>query len=175
MNLAYIGSTVLRKKTARVDIITPFVTETCLLLKQEVVQRRGLGLAAPQINRSLAIFAACFPEKEEESSSVALKPPRIFINPKIISISDETWEEEEGCLSIPQFFASVERPNSITIEYQDEELLFHREEFFGWNARIVMHENDHLNGVLFIDRLSSKDKKTNKSAIDEIKEKYKNT
>ena len=172
IDLAYIGHPILRKKTFPVDVIDPSILGVIEQMKSVVAARRGLGLAAPQVGAPLAILVACFPETNDDGDFIP-GPPKVFINPKISDPSIETWEEEEGCLSIPKVYAFVTRPSSITVEYLDEHGESHTERLSGWPAKIVMHENDHLNGVLFIDRLEDKVKKELSGELHRLKKHYK--
>ena len=152
LDLAYIGHSILRKKCLPVHAIDQSILTLIEEMKETVQSYRGLGLAAPQVGVQLSLFVACFPVQNEEGDMVA-GPPKAFINPKIEDPSKETWIAQEGCLCAPKVYAEVERPVSITISYQDEQGAFHKQRLSGWEAKIVMHENDHLNGVLFFDRL----------------------
>jgi len=171
-DLAYLGHPVLRKKALPVHRIDHNIQELIRTLKHVVSLYRGLGLAAPQIGAQVAIFIACFPEKNEEGTIVPGKP-HVFINPKLTDPSEETWTEEEGCLSIPKFYRNVSRPVAITITSQDETGTWNTERLSGWPAKIIMHENDHLNGVLFIDRLPTKEKRESHQELTELKKRYK--
>lgn len=117
----------------------------------------GVGLAAPQIGKNLRIFIVSFKNFK-----------RLVINPEILTISDKKQvtsnkrgEEEilEGCLSLPHYYGPLKREGSVKIKYLDEFGKKVVEEFKGFNAQIIMHEIDHLNGVLFIDHLLKQDKK----------------
>ena len=170
-DLAYIGHPILRKKTHIVETIDPSVQYLIEKLKLTVTTRRDLGLAAPQVGAPLAILAACFPTFTP-NGEMQIGQPRIFINPKLSDPSEETWVEEEGCLSIPKIYAPLRRPVSITVEYLDEQGVAHTERFSHWPAKILMHENDHLNGVLFIDRLEERFKKELSSDLTRLKKHY---
>lgn len=172
VDLAYLGHPILRKKAVPVEIIDQPIHDLIAHMKATVVAYRGLGLAAPQVGAQVAIIVACFPEPSEPDGIVPGKP-RVFINPKIVNPSAETWIEEEGCLSIPKIYAYVERPQSIMLEYTDEQGLLVVEQLSGWPAKIIMHENDHLNGVLFIDRLEPNEKKALTRDLDRLKRHYK--
>jgi peptide deformylase len=100
-------------------------------------------------------------------------PPKVFINPKIEEPSNETWVAQEGCLCAPKVYSEVRRPVSITVSYQDEKGEHHKERLTGWPAKIVMHENDHLNGVLFFDRLESQEKKKLSHELELLKKHFK--
>ena len=172
VDLAYLGHPILRKKAQPVQNIDQPIRDLIAHLKATVIAHRGLGLAAPQIGAQVAILVACFPEKSEEDMIVP-GAPKVFINPKISEPSPEVWVAEEGCLSIPKVYAPVQRPASITVTYQDEEGQTHTDKLTGWPAKIVMHENDHLNGVLFIDRLETKDRREIAADLERLKKHYK--
>ena len=172
IELAYLGHPILRKKTQMVADIDQPILDLIRHMKAIVVSRRGLGLAAPQVGAQKAILIACFPEPSEDGKIIP-GVPKVFINPKVSDPSPETWVEEEGCLSIPKVYAFVRRPQSITVAYQDEQGVPHTERLSGWPAKIIMHENDHLNGVLFIDRLETTDRHDLAADLDRIKKHYK--
>jgi peptide deformylase len=128
----------------------------------------GVGLAAPQINKSIRLFlidTSPFLEKEE-SETEALKA--IFINPVITSRTGDEWEFNEGCLSIPEIREDISRKSLITIEYLDEKFEKHIQKYDGFIARVIMHEYDHLNGVLFTDKLSPLRKRMLKGKLMDI-------
>ena len=168
MEIIRIGSPVLRAKAQPVQAIDQYVIDTISCLMEEVLKRNGLGIAAPQIGISLAIFITRFPTSTPDSPFLPGEP-RVFLNPKILQVSDTTWEAEEGCLSVPKVYADVCRPHTIILQYQDTSFQTFTEEFSEWPARVIMHENDHLNGILFVDRLPHHVKKELKSKIDAIK------
>lgn len=169
--LAYIGHPILRKQALPVLSIDRPILDLIDHMKQLVTARRGLGLAAPQVGVQLSVIVVCFPKIDPDGNMIPGQPTPL-INPKISEPSEETWLEEEGCLSIPKIYANVRRPVSITVTYQDERGDSHTERLSGWPAKIVMHENDHLNGVLFIDRLDKKDKKALTHEVDLLKKHY---
>ena len=106
----------------------------------------GVGLAAPQVGELKRIFVTHLPEDS----------PRVFINPEIVATSEEQTTYEEGCLSIPGLYAEVVRPAWVTVQARNEEGKLFTIDVTGLLARVVQHELDHLNGVLFIDRLPEK-------------------
>lgn len=120
----------------------------------------GVGLAAPQIGLSVRLFvidAAPFAADEEldaEEVKTLESFKKVFINPKIITEEGEHWAFNEGCLSIPDVREDVQRQEQLTIEYQSEDFKTHTEIFTGLAARVVQHEYDHIEGVLFTDHLS---------------------
>lgn len=123
----------------------------------------GVGLAANQVGRNESIFIVDLGVSEKEESN-----PLVLINPKILSTSDYEVEEQEGCLSIPQFFENVSRPESIEIEFTDLDEHVHRIEVSGFLARVMQHENDHLNALLFFDRLPPIKRMLSKSKLKRI-------
>lgn len=127
---------------------------------------KGVGLAAPQIGQSIRLFivdGAPFADEEGEEpdpKAVGIDSfKKVFVNPIIEEQSGEVWAFQEGCLSIPKIRENVHRKESILVSYFDENWLFHEERFDGYAARIIQHEYDHLEGVLFIDKLAPLKKK----------------
>jgi len=161
--LLYLGHPGLRKLCERVGPITKEVRDLAQDLIDSMLAYHGIGLAAPQIGRYLRLFViqcAPFEENEEESTPPLSSVPEIFINPVITFFSRVKRVMQEGCLSIPGIQADVIRPHMITVEAMNlRGEFFVEEEVKGWRARVIMHENDHLNGVLYIDHLSKKQRK----------------
>jgi len=112
---------------------------------------QGVGLAAPQIGVSKRLFIVDG-ESMEEDELIGFK--KVFINPEKISEQGQAWAFEEGCLSIPTIRENVMRAAQVRIRYRDENWKLHEEDFDGLKARIIQHEYDHLEGVLFTDHLS---------------------
>jgi peptide deformylase len=113
----------------------------------------GIGLAAIQVGVAKRILVIDLQEPEEEGGA-PIKDPRVFINPEILTASDQEVPYNEGCLSVPDQYAEVDRPDRITASWLDEKGNAHEEEIDGLLAVCLQHEMDHLNGVLFIDHLS---------------------
>jgi len=112
----------------------------------------GIGLAAIQIAEPLRLITMDLARKNENGET---KPqPRIFINPEILSSSEEMSVYEEGCLSIPEYYEEVERPAEVRVRFTDLDGKIHEENAEGLFATCLQHEIDHLNGVLFVDHLS---------------------
>lgn len=130
-----------------------------------------IGLAATQVGSLYRIFAVCPHQTINGKDSYGA--PVLFINPILSDPSAEEILADEGCLSFPGLYLPVYRPESITIEWQDLEGKTHKERLSGYFARQVMHENDHLNGVLFIDRVSQNIKKRIKTELDSLKKRCK--
>jgi peptide deformylase len=113
----------------------------------------GIGLAAIQVAQPLRLITMDLAKKSEEEGEVTPQP-RVFINPEIISSSEETSVYEEGCLSIPEYYEEVERPAKVRVRFTDLDGKVHEEDAEGLYATCIQHEIDHLNGVLFVDYLS---------------------
>ena len=119
---------------------------------ETMYQANGVGLAAPQIGKSIRMFVIdSTPMEDEETPAVK----KTFINPEILEETGEPWAFEEGCLSIPGIREDVNRQAKIRIRYYDEEWNEHEEEFDGIVARIIQHEYDHIEGILFTDHIST--------------------
>lgn len=118
-----------------------------------LAEAEGVGLAAPQIGKNIRLFIVdCTPWGDEEEECRDYK--RVFVNPEIYAASEQTELFNEGCLSIPGLHEDVRRPVAIRIRYLDENFAPHDEEIGGLRARVIQHEYDHLEGVVFTDRLS---------------------
>ncbi len=127
----------------------------------------GVGLAAPQIGKSIRMFVVdASPMAEDEPSLEGFR--KVFINPEIVEQEGEPWGFVEGCLSLPEIREEVSRPSDIRIQYFDENFNYHDEKYDGIKARIIQHEYDHLEGVLFIDLLSPIKKKLLKGKLSNI-------
>lgn len=171
LDLAYYGDPILRKKA---EEITQFNDELKQLIKdmeETMFATNGIGLAAPQVKKSVRLFIINLQEKDEEGEYHPTIT-RVFINPKIIAVSEKTWEEQEGCLSIPKIYEQVARPFKITIEAQDENGTSFTQDFEEWEAKVILHENDHINGVLFIDRVQGKKRKALEPFLNAVKQRY---
>ncbi len=112
----------------------------------------GIGLAAIQVAQPLRLITMDL-AKKDENGEVQPKP-RVFINPEILSRSEQTSVYEEGCLSIPEYYEEVERPAKVRLRFTDLDGKVHEEDAEGLYATCIQHEIDHLNGVLFIDHIS---------------------
>lgn len=158
LRLAYLGEEVLRKKG---EVITNFDNNLKQLADHMVETMDacdGLGLAAPQVHHSIQMFVIRKPTLNPRGD-LELGEVKVFINPKLVSEGKTFWQETEGCLSIPGIRGVVKRPKEITISYQDIHGKPITEKISGWEARVVLHEYDHLQGVLFIDHLLEKERK----------------
>ncbi len=137
---------VLHKQTSLIPEIDRSIQELAQAMIETMHEGDGIGLAGPQVGELKRIFVI----------HVADDVPRVFINPQIIETSISTSAYEEGCLSIPGVYADVVRPDSVKVQAWNERGRPFTLEAGGMLARVIQHENDHLNGVLFIDRINSK-------------------
>jgi len=144
------GSPTLRKHA---EDVSDFSSELVKNLFDTLAVEGGIGLAAPQIGVSQRVFIiSTEPLADDDPSVESFK--RVVINPVIIEVSEETSLYNEGCLSIPELYEMVERPKSIRVKYLDEEMNEVARQIDGIEARIFQHEFDHLEGILFVDRIS---------------------
>ncbi|GAB2773589.1 peptide deformylase [Hymenobacter luteus] len=136
----------------------------------------GVGLAAPQVGKSIRLFvidSAPMLDEDEEGNPIIEEPTaapvkRAFINPRMVSETGEEWGFEEGCLSIPGIREKVVRHATIVLRYEDENRQVHEETFSGMTARVIQHEYDHLEGILFTDYASGLKKQLLKGKLARI-------
>jgi peptide deformylase len=125
----------------------------------------GVGLAAPQVGQSIRIFVIdTITEDENEPSGIK----RAFINPEILEKYGDEWSLNEGCLSLPEIREDVFRPESVRIKFQDTNFIEYEEVFNGFTARVIQHEYDHLEGIMFVDYLNPLKKRILKSKLSAI-------
>ena len=145
------GDPVLRKRAKEIEPESIDIKTLSEDMFETMYQANGVGLAAPQIGKSIRIFVVDGSPMEEENLEDFKK---VFINPVMIEELGDDWSFEEGCLSIPDIRSEVNRRDTLKIRYLDENWVPHEEQFSGMKARIIQHEYDHLEGVLFTDHLS---------------------
>ena len=114
----------------------------------------GVGLAAPKIGKSLRLFVVDASEVDEEDEEFVQDFKKVFVNPKIVEEKGDEWAFNEGCLSIPDIREDVNRLGKIRIQYYDTDWNYFDEEYDGIRARIIQHEYDHLEGIMFVDKLN---------------------
>ena len=147
------GHAVLRKVAAEIDEDYPGLNQLIEDLFETMYNSEGLGLAAPQIGKSIRIFVIDGkPVAEDEPTLADFK--KVFINPHISEKCGELQPMNEGCLSIPNLREEVLRESHIRISYYDENWQYYDEVFDGYKARIIQHEYDHLDGILFTDKIN---------------------
>ena len=168
------GDPVLRKVAVAIDATYPDLEKLIANMKETMYNASGVGLAAPQIGKAIRLFlidASPFAEDDdlsEEERTVLKSFNKVFINPKILEEEGEEWLFNEGCLSIPEVREDVSRQPKITIEYQDENFTIHTETLEGLAARVFQHEYDHIEGILFTDKLSTLKKRIIKKKLENI-------
>ncbi len=145
------GDPVLKKKAKRIEMGEEDVKILAEDMFETMRNANGVGLAAPQIGKSIRMFIVDASAMEDEKAGDFRQ---VFINPEIIEESGDKWNFEEGCLSIPEIREEVARQEKIRIRYFDENWEEHEDEFDGIIARIIQHEYDHIEGVLFTDHLT---------------------
>lgn len=154
LKIARMGHPALRRRAQPVpsrEIRSPQTRRLIDDMIDTLEEYNGVGLAAPQVRESKRIILAAPPPPDERAEPELL----ILINPKVVERSEETLEDWEGCLSIPEIRGMVERPARIVVEAKDPLDRARRIEAEGLTARILLHEIDHLDGVLYLDRMSS--------------------
>ena len=156
------GDPILKKEAQEIDENYEGLQELIDNMFETMYEANGVGLAAPQIGKSIRLFiidASPFAE-EDEDGNVDEKGEgldgfkKVFINPIIEEETGEDWSFKEGCLSIPKIREEVYRKEKINITYFDENWNFHEDEYDGYAARVIQHEYDHVDGILFTDHLS---------------------
>ena len=173
--IAY-GHNILRKKCKKVVETSEEINDLINNLWQTLERSGGVGLAAPQINKGLSVFLvnstlmynnlSIEQRKEQFSGDKGIE--ETFINAKIIAESKEEWSDYEGCLSIPGIAEPVNRSWDVIIEYLNKDFQLKRTQYSGYTAKVIQHEYDHTNGVLFIDHLSALNKKLLNNKLKQI-------
>lgn len=172
--IRYYGDPVLRKRCAPVKEITDEIRKFVDDLIETMNLANGVGLAASQVGKLLKIFVIRQPEAGP-NGEINFGKPLVFINPELSEPAEEQTILQEGCLSFPELHIEVIRPQGIHVKYMDLEGKTHEETIAGFKARMIMHENDHLNGVLFIDRMDPSKKKLVGPLLKKLKKKYKSS
>ena len=165
------GSQILRKICSDISPDYPEFDTILANMWETMYEANGVGLAAPQVNKGIRLFlidTTPFFDDEEEIKEVIVK--QAFINARILDESGEEWEFNEGCLSIPDLREDVSRKSTITIEYMDENFEKHTATYDGLTARVIQHEYDNIQGVLFVDYLKPLKKKLLQKRLRNISE-----
>ena len=150
MEILIVPNEFLRQKAKKLSNITNEDIKIANQMMEAMIKAPGVGLAANQVGILKRIVTISYEDKENNK-----KANYILFNPLIVKYSDEKIIMEEGCLSLPEQYADVERPKQIIVEYIDENRKNIKKEIDGYEARILQHEIDHLSGKLFVDHLSS--------------------
>ena len=168
------GNSVLKKKALPISVKTTNLETLIKNMWDTMYAAQGVGLAAPQIGESIRLFIVdTYPFSDNEDLLIEERNflrgfKKVFINPEIIEETGKECFFNEGCLSIPGIREEVKRKESITIKFQDLNGKFIKESFSGIVARVIQHEYDHIEGILFTDKLSYLKKKTIKRKLAEI-------
>ncbi|NER16009.1 peptide deformylase [Spongiivirga citrea] len=168
------GDPVLRKMAADIDQEYPKLNELIDNMWETMYGASGVGLAAPQIGLAIRLFvidASPFADDEElteEDRKQLADFKQVFINPVIEEETGDEWPFNEGCLSIPDVREDVSRNEYIKITYLDENFKEHTQEYSGIAARVIQHEYDHIEGILFTDKLSALKKRLLKGKLSNI-------
>lgn len=161
--IAY-GDPILKQEADEIEADYPNLNALIDNMFETMYDSEGVGLAAPQVGHSIRLFIIDASKMDE--SLQGLK--RVFINPEVVELKGEEWEHEEGCLSIPHVREKVKRPDEILINYLDQNFKEQEERFTNLAGRVVQHEYDHIEGVLFTDRISALKRRMNKKKLDSI-------
>jgi peptide deformylase len=174
--IAY-GDPLLKKESDEITADYPSLDLLIDNMFETMYQAKGVGLAAPQVGLNIRLFivdGAPFADEEGEEPdprAVGMESfKKVFMNPVIEEESGEVWAFQEGCLSIPKLRENVLRKSDILLSYYDEHWVFHEERFSGYAARIIQHEYDHIEGILFTDRLNPLKKKLVQKKLKQIAE-----
>ena len=161
------GDPILRKVGVEITKDYPGLDKLIEDMYETMEKAKGVGLAAPQINKSIRLFVVdsvrMYDDEEKEQGI-----NEVFINARILKELGEEWAYEEGCLSIPNIREDVMRKSTVRIQYYDRNFKFHEKEFDGLTARVIQHEYDHIEGKLFIDRIKPLKKTLLKGRLDKI-------
>lgn len=169
------GHPVLKKVAKNIDKDYPELDKLLANMWETMYNAEGVGLAAPQIGLSIRIFLVDTLSSQEKDKEEQGKEPeypgikKVFINAEILEETGEDNTFEEGCLSIPEITGDVERLDTIKVRYWDEDFVEHVETYDGTNARVIQHEYDHIEGLLFIEKLKPLKKRLIKRKLEKLK------
>ena len=163
------GQPVLKQVAADIDKDFPNLIQLLKNMWETLYDAAGVGLAAPQIGQSIRLFVVDTEQLENEDKPGFKGFVKIFINARKIEETGEKWAYEEGCLSIPNIRGEVVRQKTLTLRYLDENFEEHTETFTDMNARVIQHEYDHIEGVLFIEHFSPIKRNLIRTKLESIK------
>ncbi|MCO5061652.1 MAG: peptide deformylase [Kiritimatiellae bacterium] len=160
LDMHFYGDPVLRAPAERVAVVTEELRAFAADMVETMRAEQGVGLAAPQVGRSVALCVVELPEEYDVDEAgnrfnPGVEMPMILFNPVVVESSAKLDSHEEGCLSFPGMRGNIDRPIEIVLRFWDERGVEHEARFVDFLARVIQHEVDHLNGVLFIDRMSA--------------------
>ncbi len=160
------GNPILRKRAEEIEKGSIDLKTLVEDMFETMHEAQGIGLAAPQIGMGIRMFVVDGSLVDDDSELKGFK--KVFINPEMIEETGEEWPFEEGCLSIPTIREDVIRPKQVKIRYYDEDWNAHEEIFKGMQARVIQHEYDHIEGILFTDHLKPFKKRLLKGKLTNI-------
>lgn len=164
------GTPVLRQMAENITADYPQLSTLIANMWDTMYHAKGVGLAAPQIGLSIRLFVVdteqIKPDDDEPIDEAGIK--KVFINAQLLDKTGKKYAYNEGCLSIPFVREDVTRPETITLQYLDENFNEHTETYSGFAARVIQHEYDHIDGILFTDHLSALKKQLVKRKLDKI-------
>lgn len=165
------GQPVLKKKASPIEADYPELNALIENMWETMYHADGVGLAAPQIGLPIRLFVVDTEqvERKKETDETDKGIKQVFINAQIVEDGGEPWTYEEGCLSIPRVTGDVERPALIRIRWHDEHFVEHEAVYTGINARVIQHEYDHIEGVLFVERLKPLKKRLIQRKLEDIR------
>jgi peptide deformylase len=166
------GQPVLKKVAEPIDANYPDLETLIADMWETMYHADGVGIAAPQVGYSIRLFVIDTEQvdrKEGEESPTDVPFKQVFINAQMLEFTGQIGSYEEGCLSIPDIRGDVDRPKGIRIRWQDEHFDTHEAEFTGINARVIQHEYDHLEGLLFTEKLKPLKKRLIQRKLDAIR------
>jgi peptide deformylase len=164
------GQPVLKKVAAPIEPDYPGLPELLANMWDTMYHADGVGLAAPQVGLSIRLFVVdttLIDRDQKKDNDVGFK--QTFINAQMVDETGDLWTYEEGCLSIPRIRGDVERPKVIRIRWLDEHFAPHEQTFEGVNARVIQHEYDHIEGILFTEHLKPLKKQLVRRKLDDIR------
>ena len=167
LTISAYGNPILRKETEEIDKDYPNLQKLIGDMFDTLANAEGVGIAAPQVGLPIRVFVIDLSPLAEDKPEY-LDYRRIFINPEIIEFLGNDVSMEEGCLSVPGVHENVTRKEKILINYLDENFTEHEEVFSGYPARVIQHEYDHLEGNLFVDKISGIRKQIIKGKLSNI-------
>jgi peptide deformylase len=162
------GQPVLKKIAAPITPDYPELETLIANMWETMYHADGVGIAAPQIGLAIRLFVidtGLIDRKNDEQKGFK----RVFINAQMVEEGGAPWNYEEGCLSVPHIRGDVERPDTIRLRWQDEHFVEHEETFNGINARVIQHEYDHIQGVLFTELLKPLKKRLVQRKLEDIR------
>ena len=162
------GQPVLKKVAKEIDANYPELETLIENMWETMYNAQGVGLAAPQIGKAIRLFVIDSVQMlDDDKKDEGIK--QVFINAEKIEEGGDEWEYEEGCLSIPDLRGDVSRPGQLRLRYMDENFKTHEKVFTGLNARVIQHEYDHTEGILFTELLKPIKRRLVKRRLEKIK------